>query len=317
MPTHKPEQADQPHVGILLATYNGADCLQEQLDSLAGQTHTNWSLLASDDASKDATREILYAFAAHQNVDVLDGPQSGAAPNFMSLITRSGAHLPENSWIAFCDQDDVWLPDRLALGVTALSKLQGDRPALYCSRTWVVDQHLQGRSLSAKRPREPSFLNALAQNIAAGNTILLNASAARLLQEAANRTSTVVMHDWWTYQMITGAGGVVIHDDTPTLLYRQHADNEVGANTGLRAKMQRLLRMLRGDFRSWNDTNVAALAENGHILTSKAQAQLASFAALRSQPLPARLASLGRLGLYRQSRSSTAALWVAAVLGRL
>lgn len=125
------------------------------------------------------------------------------------------------------------------------------------------------------------------------------------------------MHDWWAYQVISGAGGVVLHDDEPVLLYRQHAANEVGANTGLKAKRQRLYRMLRGDFRDWNDINIAALQAARVRLTPSAQAQLDAFQALRKRGVVGRVRGVRDLKLYRQSRAGMASLIVAAFLGRL
>ncbi|TCK99872.1 glycosyltransferase involved in cell wall biosynthesis [Shimia isoporae] len=316
-PTASQASDARPHIGILLATYNGADCLQEQLDSLDAQSHTDWQLLVSDDGSTDETLNILDNFGASHPVTIFKGRGNGAAANFMSLLARAEDNLPAGSWIAFCDQDDVWLSDKLARSVAAVSDEITEGPALYCSRTWVVDENLKGRTLSAARPRPPSFLNALAQNIAAGNTILLNGAAARLAMEAARETSDVVMHDWWAYQIVTGAGGLVVHDDTPTLLYRQHAGNEVGANNGLRAKLNRLMRMIRGDFKEWNDINVIALAASRHRFTPQAQADLDRFTKLRKAPLLRRLSELKDLGIYRQSKASNVALFVAAFIRRL
>lgn len=320
MPATVPCSSSVPHIGILMAVYNGAETLPEQLDSLAAQSHANWQLLVSDDGSDDDSCAVLERFGLEQSLklSVLQGPQQGAGQNFMFLLTQAAQHLPEGSWLAFCDQDDVWLPERLSLGVAALEALpEPDGPALFCSRTWVVDHDLGNRRLSSARPHPPGFRNALVQNIAAGNTILLNAAGAALLMAAAAEAGEVVMHDWWAYQMITGAGGVVVHDDTPVLLYRQHAGNEVGANSGLRAKLHRLQRMVRGDFRAWNDTNIAALQACRDRLTPEAQAQLDAFEQLRKQPLWGRLRELRRLGLYRQSRAAMLSLTLAACLGRL
>ena len=300
-----------------MAVYNGAECLDDQLESLAAQSHENWQLLASDDGSTDNSSEILKKFGQAHRVVQLDGPRQGAASNFMSLVRRAQSQLPEESWLAFCDQDDVWLSDRLTRGLEALQKSDMAQPALFCSRTWIVDDDLQNHHLSAARPRTPGFLNALVQNIAAGNTILLNPAAARLLMAAAQEVGEVVMHDWWAYQLVAGAGGRIVHDDTPTLLYRQHDANEVGANTGLRAKGRRLLRMLKGDFRRWNDINTAALQASAHRLTPSHRAELDAFAELRTLPALGRLRGVLHLGLYRQSAASTLALWVAACLGRL
>lgn len=309
-----------PHVGILMATYNGAENLDAQLDSFAAQSHGDWQLLVSDDGSTDTTRTRLADFALKQShtVEILEGPRLGAAANFMSLLKRAPGHLPAHSWLAFSDQDDVWLPARLARGVAALQALPDPaQPALFCSRTWVVDHDLGNRRLSSAWPHPPGFLNALVQNIAAGNTILLNAAGADLLMALAGEVGPVVMHDWWAYQMISGAGGLVVHDDEPVLLYRQHASNEVGANTGLKAKRQRLYRMLRGDFRDWNDINIAALQVARGRLTPSARAQLDAFEALRKRGVVGRVRGVRHLKLYRQSRAGMASLIVAACLGRL
>lgn len=309
---------DPAHVAVLMAVYNGARTLPAQLESLAAQDHANWSVLASDDGSADDSRAVLADFAARDaRVRPLRGPGQGACANFMSLLRQADAAWPAGSWLAFCDQDDVWLPDRLSRGIAALTRDPGDRPALYCSRTWITDDALQTRRLSAPRPRPPSFANALVQNIASGNTILLNAAAARLAAEAAQEVDRPVVHDWWLYQLITGAGGLVVHDDTPTLLYRQHGVNQIGANDTARARLKRLRQLLRGDFRAWNTVNIAALRASAHRLTPENRALLERFAALRQAPLPMRLLRMSRLGLYRQSRPAQIALWLAAALGRL
>ena len=108
-----------------------------------------------------------------------------------------------------------------------------------------------------------------------------------------------------------------MHDDTPTLLYRQHGVNEIGANDGTRARIKRIRMLLAGDMRAWNDVNIAVLRRSAARLTPQNRALLADFAAARGRTMPARLWQLRGLGLYRQTRISTAALWVAACLGRL
>lgn len=314
-----PARPGRAHVAILMATYQGAECLAEQLDSLATQDHADWQLLVSDDGSCDGTQALVAEFAAaragRQEVHLLDGPGQGAAANFLSLVRRAPDHVPVGCWLAFCDQDDVWLPDRLSRGLAMLR--DESRPALYCARTWVVDHDLSHRRLSPPRRKPPGFLNALAQNIVAGNTILLNPAAARLVMAAAPEVGRVVMHDWWVYQLVTGAGGVVCHDDGPVLLYRQHEANAVGANTGPRAKLRRLSGLLRGEFRDWNDINIAALEASRARLDGVGQAALAEFAALRRRAVPCRLRGVFRLGLYRQTLAGTLALWLATLLGRL
>jgi len=306
-----------PHVAILMAVYNGAAYLPAQLDSLLAQDHDNWSLIVGDDGSTDATPGILRAFAARHPATLVSGPRKGAAAHFMALIRHAARHAAPGHYLAFCDQDDVWLRDRLSRGVKALGACGEDRPALYCSRTWITGPDLEGCRLSAGRPRGPSFRNALVQNIASGNTILLNPAAARLLETAAEEVTEVVVHDWWVYQLVTGAGGQVIHDDDPTVFYRQHGLNQIGENSSAMAKFRRIWQMLRGDFRAWNTVNLAALTRLSHHLTEENRRIMQDFAAMRRGPLPQRLARLWQLGLYRQSRMSTLALWLAVVLNRI
>lgn len=307
-----------PHVTILMAVYNGADHLEEQLESFTAQVHTDWHLLASDDASTDGSRAIVEQFAGTADrTTCLIGPAQGGTENFMSLIRAMPAHAPADSWVTFSDQDDVWLPDRLHRGITALQKVPDQQPALYCSRTWITDATLGGRRLSVPRPKPLGFCNALVQNVASGNTILLNAAAARLVQEAAQETVCPVVHDWWIYQLVSGAGGVLVHDDTPSLLYRQHEVNQIGANDTLRAKLLRMAMLLRGTFRDWNNINIKVLRHSAHRLTPQNRHLLDAFDALRNKGLIGRLWGLRQLGLYRQSHASTFALWLAAALGRL
>ena len=310
-------------ITVLMAVYNGARYLEAQLDSIAAQTHPDWRVIASDDGSTDASKPLLEAVAGRWTkehvtpLEIIDGPRQGAAENFMSLLHHAAGQATPPEWIAFSDQDDIWLEDKLARAQAALRAHPADVPALYCARTWIMDPQMEQRRLSAPRPRPPGFRNALVQNIASGNTILLNPAASAMVLEAATQIGQVVVHDWWVYQLVTGAGGTVVHDDTPALLYRQHPDNEIGANDTLRAKAKRIGQLLKGDFRDWNRINVATLNITGQMLTARNRQILSGFESLPKRALLPRLFLLRRLGLYRQSLASTVALWVAATLGKL
>ncbi len=325
-------QIDMGSVVILLATHNGAEFLRAQLDSFTAQSYRNWQVFAGDDGSTDTSHEILTAFAEQSllndnSVEIVDGPCAGTSSiHFLSLLIRA----PQTPWLAFSDQDDVWLPDKLARAVAALAPLDPTRPALYCSRTWVTDADLGNPVLSRNYTRPRAFQNALLQNIAAGNTIVLNRAAADLARRAApaampvpgcstsdHPTPGIPAHDWWLYQLITGAGGQIIHDDTPTLYYRQHGRNQVGANHGLAAAVVRTKAVLNGGYLRWNSANITALESVSDLLTPQNRALLRGFADLGKKPLFARIRAFRTLGLYRQTRFTQAAIWVALVLGRL
>ncbi|WP_289043983.1 glycosyltransferase family 2 protein [uncultured Aliiroseovarius sp.] len=307
-----------PHVAILLATYNGGQLLKEQLASIASQHHDNWSLIVSDDCSLDDTRTVLKEFATEGHpVTILDGPQKGAAANFMSLLRRFSDHAPDDAWVAFCDQDDVWLPEKLARSVRALEELDNARPALYCSRTWITDHALGDRRLSVPRPRPLSFRNALVQNVASGNTILLNAAATKLVGDVSASTPEVVVHDWWTYQILAGVGGNLVHDDEPTLLYRQHHGNEIGANDNAQAKWARMRMLLSGHFAEWNRVNAKALAASAHLFLPENRALLEDFDRILNMRRRHSWRILRKMKLYRQTKASTAALWFALIMRRM
>lgn len=316
-----PPGADQGRICILMGLHDGAANLAAQLDSFAAQSRGGWDLIVGDDGSSDAGPDMVRAFAARMapeaRVDLVEGPCAGVVANYLSLI----AQVPGNAgWLALSDQDDVWLPDRLARGVERLSALPADVPAIHCSATLITDARLGNARASPPVPRAPGFRNALVQNIASGNTILMNRAALDLAREAAPGAAQVaglVVHDWWLYQLITGVGGTVIFDPEPSLLYRQHDRNTIGANDGWRARWLRIRLLLAGRFATWNDANIAALEQVADRLTPENRDTLARFAALRRAPLWQRLRGFSALGLYRQRRSGQVALWLAVLLGRL
>ncbi|MBL4929615.1 glycosyltransferase family 2 protein [Tabrizicola sp. KVB23] len=306
---------DGPAIAVLMATYNGAAHLAEQLDSIAGQTLPPRWLVVSDDGSSDATLAIVAGFASQRRgitVTVLRGPGQGAAANFLHLL----AHVPAGAdFAALSDQDDVWLPAKLADGVALLAAT--NLPTLLGARTLVCDENLQAAHPSPLWRRPFGFGHALVQSFAGGNTMMLNRGAIALAAEAATEAGQVVMHDWWLYQIIAGAGGRVVFDARPQLYYRQHGANQIGANRGPIAKLHRLRVLLRGDFRRWNGINLRALRASAHRLTPENRAILQGFAQLRDLPLWRRIAQFRRLGLYRQGPAGTVSLWLAVALGRL
>lgn len=301
-------------VTVLLALYNGAAFIQQQLDSIAEQGQ-GWRLIVSDDGSTDAGPDIVARFAEEHpgQVQFARGPGQGAAANFMAMLRG----LPDDgSYAALADQDDVWLPGKLARALDQLATVPEDQPGLYCSRVVICDAALN--RLSESRPVfPPSFRHALVQNLVQGNTVVLNPAAIALARQAAQLTPPVVMHDWWLYQLLTGVGGRVIQDAEPSVLYRQHGANVVGANGGLSARLASFQRMLTGDHRDWSRQTLITLEPVRHLLTIDARKALDDFAALHRAGLPGRLAAMRRGGFVRQGMVSQSALWLAAALGRI
>lgn len=305
-----------PHVAILLALHDGAAHIDEQLYSIGAQTHANWSLTVSDDGSADGALERVADFAGArlQNiVSVRDGPRCGFGQNFLSMLRDVDAAA---DYVAFSDQDDWWMSDKLDRAIDALVS-HAATPAFYGGRTVICDADLGPRQMSTLFSRPPSFENALVQNIAGGNTMVLNRPAISLLQEASDAASDIVAHDWWAYQVVSGAGGHVIYDPVPRVLYRQHAANQIGANRSLGAQAARAFGLVNGRVAEWNSRNMSVLKNTSGLLSSSARRTLADFAGIRDTLPTRRVSALSRSGVYRQSRRDDHALKVAALVGRL
>lgn len=304
----------EPQVAILLATFNGERYIQEQLDSIARQTHRHWTLHVSDDGSTDATPDILARFQKQHGTEKVflhNGPRNGFAQNFFSLVRNPNIQA---DFFAFCDQDDIWFEDKLAKAVAQLKRHK--QAATYCSRTRLINQHGSPIGYSPHFKRAPSFRNALVQSLAGANTMLLNTQARALLARTP-LNAPIVSHDWLCYLLVSGSGGKVIYDPEPSLYYRQHDDNLIGSNSTWGDRLVRAKRMLKGTFQQWNRENIITLRYCEDELTKRNRQTLALFERSRQTNLPKRLCLLLKSGVYRQTNLGTAILILAACIGKL
>jgi glycosyltransferase involved in cell wall biosynthesis len=306
-----------PLVVILLGTYNGERFLSQQLNSLEAQTHPNWVLIASDDGSNDTTLDILLKYQAklpQGKMTIRKGPRKGFCHNFLSLACDSQIKA---DYYAFCDQDDVWLPTKLAVALNNIQKHQKNGEGyVYCGRTTYVNENLQvvGSSPLFSYPR--NFRNALIQSIAGGNTMVFNQTAKEYLEKAG--TLNHPTHDWWVYQLVTGVGGTVFYDPQPQVLYRQHQEALVGGNSSFMAGLERVWRLFFKDqLKIWGDMNIAALSSVKPMLNQSNQETLDLYAKMRNSNLGDRLRLLEVAGLYRQTWPGTISLILASLFKKI
>lgn len=301
-------------IAIALCTHNGGRYLGAQLQSIAAQSHRNWHLYISDDGSADDTLQIAGEFASRHpgRVDVRQGPRFGATANFLSVVTDPAV---EADAFAYADQDDVWDADKLERSARWLTSVPAETPALWGSRTRLIDETGQPLGYSPMFKRRPGFCNALVQNIAGGNTMAFNRAARDVLAAATPIGFDIVAHDWWTYKIVSGAGGCVHYDPQPSLSYRQHDSNLVGSNDGLQAKIKRLRMLFRGRLAEWNDVDVKALQARTELLTADNRLLLDQFQRLRSDSVTCRVRALSTGRFYRQTRRGQMGLWLAVTLG--
>lgn len=289
-----------PEVQVLLSTYNGAKYLTELIESVLRQSYHKVKLLVRDDGSTDNTRDILNHFQKQYPsiIQVIWGDNIGIINSFLTLLNVAD---PFCEYFCFCDQDDVWIPDKIERALSVL----GDNthlPAMVCTSTHVVDVKLHPLNIWPKPPaREPSFYNAMIQNIAVGTTITMNKKARELIVNEPVHTENIQMHDWWAYLCIS-AFGKVIFDPQPSILYRQHGNNSIGGETTLfnllvrkwnsftRNKGKHLLRRQAAEFNRIY----------GDLLDEDKRAQLLLFLKER-ETIKDRIAYLLKCKVYRNS----------------
>lgn len=309
-------QITQSSVAIILCTYNGEEYIEQQLESIIAQTILNWTIFASDDGSTDATLSILEKYQkilGSNKLVILKGPKKGFAWNFLSALK----YTPESfQYYAFCDQDDIWLSNKLETGVRCLRQYNANVPGIHCGRTALVDENGQRYGMSYLFERKPSFKNALMQNIAGGNTMLLNHAAKKIIAETPDDCD-IISHDWWVYIVIAGCGDNIIYDPVPTLLYRQHASNVIGSNISFFSKLYRIRRFFSGDFRIWSDKNLRALQHFETKLTEENRSILTRFSKARNDKLIPRIITFADIGFYRQTLSGDIALMLGIIFKKI
>ena len=301
---------------IVMCTFNGERFIEGQLHSFVAQECVDWTLYVSDDGSTDATLEILRKFRDRvrksNEVSISDGSRKGFAANFLTAICSA----PASDFYAISDQDDIWQPHKLKRAVSCLNRIPRGKPALYCARTRIADVNGQEVGLSPLFLRHPSFANALVQNIGGGNTMVMNGAARELVRKAGPNVE-IVVHDWWLYQLVSGAGGEVMYDPEPHTLYRQHGSNLIGENSSCSAQFSRLGQLMGGSFKEWMDRNLVALDRVRHLLTAENRNLLDDLIALRGRSFWQRVLGLRKLGIERQTLVGNISLTLATALGKL
>jgi Glycosyl transferase family 2 len=293
-----------PHIAILLSTWNGATFLPDQLASFLRLSGPEWRLYWRDDGSDDRSADIVRAFAAGPGSGLVverndNRGRVGITASFLTLLRLA----PKGVVVAFADQDDVWLPEKLTRGLAALARVSEGTPALYCARQSLVNATLRPIKLSATITEPPGFPQALTQNIATGCTVMPTPDAVRLI--AASREPPLTLHDWWAYLVVTAAGGRVLIDDEPTVLYRQHGGNAVGVPLSPWKRATAAVRRGPGVFMRTFRQHTVALSEQPELLSPAAKDALGMISEGLLDGVAPRLRALRHPGLRRQSFAET------------
>lgn len=223
-------------VAILLATYNGAPFLREQIESIQKQTYSNWILYINDDGSNDETREIISYFSKNSNqiIDISNKLPNrlGVMRNFMSML-----RFVDSNYYMFSDQDDIWFQNKIELSFLTLKdeeqKLTSVSPiivhtnvALCNSKSEIVNSNYWiSCHYNPEQFKNTNFI--LFSNCVQGATMLINKTVKNTVTKTPD-CAYKLMHDQWIAYKVLFSDGIIKTILEPTMAYRQHDNNVLG-----------------------------------------------------------------------------------------
>ena len=220
-------------IAILLGVYNGSKYLVNQLDSLINQTNQDWTLYIRDDSSTDNSCEIISQYCNHYpNFLKIEDDKGNlrCRDNFFQLL-----ETVDSDYYMFCDQDDVWLPNKIDLTFDKMKQkevLNKEKPIVIFTDLKVVDENLKEISSSFWNYTKinPWIINKFEYlsvcNLMTGCPMMLNK---KVYSEILPISNKAVMHDCWIALKTVASGGIIDFVVEPTVLYRQHENNVIGA----------------------------------------------------------------------------------------
>jgi glycosyltransferase involved in cell wall biosynthesis len=286
-----------PDISIIMAAHNGGQYLSEQIKSILGQSCKEWQLIIRDDGSCDSTPEVIHEYSQRypeniRSVTDSDG-KLGVSGNFFHLLRHA-----DTEYIMFCDQDDIWLPDKIEITLNYMkaceSAMGKHLPLLIHTDLKVVDQDARIISDSFWNyqhlaPQQGMQLNRLlVQNVVTGCTVMINRALKNKIQYMPKQA---LMHDWWI-ALAAAALGRIDYVPAATVLYRQHNKNNIGA-------------------RKWGPGHVLKMASLGktrlRTLIEKTQVQAAVFLDIFGNELTAQsremltvYSSMGQMNFFKK-----------------
>ena len=239
-----------PCIAVLMATHNGMNWIQEPLDSILNQQDVAVTIYISDDCSSDGTRDFIDKLSQSDSRIVLLSKMvatGSAGYNFYRLIID--VSLDGFDYFAFADQDDIWHLDKL---IRQAGLIKDHQAAAVSSNVVAFWQGGDERLIVKSQPQRT--LDFLFESAGPGCTFLMTpwllARVREQLMEANSKARLIALHDWLTYAVCRSYGAKWIIDATPSVHYRQHSNNVLGANVGFMAKFTRLVKFQQGWYRA-------------------------------------------------------------------
>ncbi len=235
-----------PRVAVCLAAYNGSVYIAEQIESILQQREVDVTIFISIDPSTDGSEDLcLHLARQHENIAILPnvGKFGGASKNFFRLIRD--VDFSNFDYLAFADQDDIWFEDKLSTAANKIIETKSDGYSSNVMAFWPTG----GQQLIVKSQPQCEW-DYLFEAAGPGCTYVMTVKLALEIKNtvASNwlEVNKLELHDWFCYAFARAKGFVWFIDSLPSMLYRQHSNNQVGVNKGWKAISFRLTKVLSG-----------------------------------------------------------------------
>lgn len=206
-------------VAVLMSTYNGEKYLEKQIETVMNQKNVDVYLFIRDDGSKDNTISILKKLETNKKIKIYYGDNIGYAASFWNLLKT----VNDFDYYAFCDQDDIWLENKLYAGICKINTCIG--PALYTSKVCSINNNLEVVNENTfNNYTKLNIYQSFQKSVFPGCVFIFNNEARKILKEY---NGFMESHDWAAYAIIS-VFGTTVYDNNSYIYYRIHEENTIG-----------------------------------------------------------------------------------------
>lgn len=240
---------NMPKIAVLMATHNGEKWVNEQIISILNQENVNITIFVSDDFSTDKTFTILKKLSKRFSQIVLLprlSPMGSPAKNFYYLL--SSLDLSSFNYVSLADQDDIWMKNKLTRHVSLLKKNNVEGVSSNVIAFWK-----NGKEKLINKSQYFNQYDFIFESAGPGATYTMSIWLTKKVQELLlhnKTTKDIIYHDWLIYAICRSCNKKWFIDKTPSLYYRQHSQNVVGANVGFFSLIKRLNKIANGLYRN-------------------------------------------------------------------
>ncbi|MDE6946676.1 MAG: glycosyltransferase family 2 protein [Anaeroplasmataceae bacterium] len=217
-------------IAVIMSSYNGEKFIEEQINSILGQTNVEVGLYIRDDGSSDGTLDILKKYSQNSNIHLVqfeNDTNLGVCYSFLKTLQYAIEQEPNTEYFSFADQDDVWLPQKLEKAIEKIKSYKNDYVVYYSNKTFV------NKTLELINKEKikfyDDFFEAYCSSLASGCTMVFNKKMAKLSLTPLPQNAE--FHDSWIYRLNKYVHGKIVFDKNSYILYRQHGNNVCGSAT--------------------------------------------------------------------------------------